>query len=315
MPTDRESLSPSIVPHLILKNIRLYDFHARRHRARHSVRAWMGSAEDTRLMRGRSVALSLLLFVFSLALFFGTGELALRVLYRDAGTRTLGGPGGRGFEHLTVDGDQRGALRRRREEPRQAAHPDRRRFDHVGPGRAQLAGHVAGAARRRRSNAPARRTKWRCSRCPVATSRSMSSEVEHWAPQLQTRRLHLPVVRQRHRGRIASAGATRAWWRTGPCTTRCSAGPISYYFRRQPARGVSAAGRSLVPGLHPRRTSRRARLEWAEFERYFHRLAGRAMEFAPTARAAALSASAVSRHVIRCKPIHDRVAALAGKHR
>ena len=59
-------------------------------------------------MGGRRIALSLLLTFFSFAIFLATGEIGLRVIYRDAGKRTLGGPGGHGFEHLTVHDDQRG---------------------------------------------------------------------------------------------------------------------------------------------------------------------------------------------------------------
>src|SRR5688572_14352063 len=59
-------------------------------------------------MGGRRIALSLLLLVVSFAIFIATGEIGLRVIYRDAGKRTLGGPGGRGFEHLTLHDDRRG---------------------------------------------------------------------------------------------------------------------------------------------------------------------------------------------------------------
>jgi hypothetical protein len=38
------------------------------------------------------------------------GEVALRVVYRDEGRRTLGGPGGRTFDHETTDGVHRGRL-------------------------------------------------------------------------------------------------------------------------------------------------------------------------------------------------------------
>jgi hypothetical protein len=63
-------------------------------------------------MRVRAWAVRGLALLVSLVLFLGTGELALRVLYRDAGARTLGGPGGRSFEHLTIGPDE---LRGRRD--------------------------------------------------------------------------------------------------------------------------------------------------------------------------------------------------------
>ena len=43
-------------------------------------------------------------------LFVVVGEAALRVVFHDAGKRTLGGPGGRTFDHQTIDGEKRGRL-------------------------------------------------------------------------------------------------------------------------------------------------------------------------------------------------------------
>ena len=53
-------------------------------------------------------ALRLFLLFISLAIAVGAAEAVFRVWYRDAGRRTLGGPGGRGFEHDTIDGELRG---------------------------------------------------------------------------------------------------------------------------------------------------------------------------------------------------------------
>ena len=63
-------------------------------------------------MHARANAVRDLALLLSLVLFLGTGEAALRVLYRDAGTRTLGGPGGRPFDHATIGPEQ---LRGRRD--------------------------------------------------------------------------------------------------------------------------------------------------------------------------------------------------------
>jgi hypothetical protein len=52
----------------------------------------------------------LILLGIGVLLFVVVGEVALRVIYRDAGKRTLGGPGGRDFDHLTIDGMKRGRL-------------------------------------------------------------------------------------------------------------------------------------------------------------------------------------------------------------
>src|SRR4029453_7117181 len=50
--------------------------------------------------------------LFSLLLFLATGEAALRFIYRDAGRHTLGGPGGRPFDHLAIGPEE---LRGRRD--------------------------------------------------------------------------------------------------------------------------------------------------------------------------------------------------------
>lgn len=50
------------------------------------------------------------LLAFGLLVFVLSAELALRAVYRDAGTRTLSGPGGLKFEHDTIDGELRGRL-------------------------------------------------------------------------------------------------------------------------------------------------------------------------------------------------------------
>jgi hypothetical protein len=63
-------------------------------------------------MGARSLAIRGLAVLIAAALFLSTGEAALRLLYRDAGRRTLGGPGGRSFEHLTIGREQ---LRGRRD--------------------------------------------------------------------------------------------------------------------------------------------------------------------------------------------------------
>jgi lysophospholipase L1-like esterase len=61
-----------------------------------------------RIPRRRRAAFLVLLPLLSLTLFLATGEIALRVIYRDAGRATLGGPGGRDFDHLFIQGEQRG---------------------------------------------------------------------------------------------------------------------------------------------------------------------------------------------------------------
>jgi hypothetical protein len=58
-----------------------------------------------------------LLVLFGLLLSLVTGELTLRLIYRDAGRSTLGGPGGSPFDHETLDGLRRGRLEIGRKTP------------------------------------------------------------------------------------------------------------------------------------------------------------------------------------------------------
>jgi hypothetical protein len=54
------------------------------------------------------ILLRLVLLVSTVIILVGFAEGALRVWYRDQGRRTLGGPGGRQFDHDTIDGELRG---------------------------------------------------------------------------------------------------------------------------------------------------------------------------------------------------------------
>jgi hypothetical protein len=58
--------------------------------------------------RATAFAARLLLIALGILLFVAVGEAALRVVYRDGGERTLGGPGGKAFHHDTIDGMHRG---------------------------------------------------------------------------------------------------------------------------------------------------------------------------------------------------------------
>jgi hypothetical protein len=61
---------------------------------------------------GRSQRVRGLALVLAGAVFVLTGEATLRIVYSDGGRRTLGGPGNRSFDHLTIGREQ---LRGRRD--------------------------------------------------------------------------------------------------------------------------------------------------------------------------------------------------------
>jgi hypothetical protein len=261
-------------------------------------------------MRGRSVALSIFLFIFSLALFFATGELALRLLYRDAGTRTLGGPGGSGFEHLTVEGDQRGrfdAGAKITGRPRIMVVGDSitwgqgvRNWQDTWPEQLALSLERAGTPHEMAVLA-----------MPGRDIVQHVDEVEHWAPQLQPDIFIYQwyvndIEVESHRP------VNQRVWRTWPTHNALLRLSYLYYFAdNRLATFLPPPDRSyadyivqdFVPGT----------LEWAEFERYFHRLAGRAMEYAGT-RVLLLYPQVPFRDGYPLKPVHDRVSALAFKH-
>ena len=58
---------------------------------------------SARRSAGRTALLSLLMLLVTLGLAAAASELLLRVVYRDGGRRTLGGPGGHAFEYTYLD--------------------------------------------------------------------------------------------------------------------------------------------------------------------------------------------------------------------
>jgi hypothetical protein len=58
---------------------------------------------SARRSAGRTVLLSLLMSLIALGLAAAASEVLLRVVYRDGGRRTLGGPGGQAFEYTYLD--------------------------------------------------------------------------------------------------------------------------------------------------------------------------------------------------------------------
>ncbi len=58
---------------------------------------------SARRSAGRTLLLSLLMLLVTLGLAAAASEILLRVVYRDAGRRTLGGPGGQAFEYTYFD--------------------------------------------------------------------------------------------------------------------------------------------------------------------------------------------------------------------
>jgi hypothetical protein len=261
---------------------------------------------------GRAVALRLVLFAFSIGVFLATGELALRVIYRDQGTRTLGGPGQNQFEHLTTDGrSQRG------------------RFDagNKSPGKPRIL--VLGDSITWGQGVRDWQDTW-----PELLARALEQAgtphemavlslpgrnipehlagLEYWGP-----RLHPDVLIYQWYVNDIEIDARRPqnlrWWQQQPWHDPLRRASYLYYFiESRFATYLPTPNRSYVeyiledyaPGT----------LEWAEFERYFHRLALGASESAPT-RLLVIYPQVPFRGTSPLAPIQERLTALASRAR
>ena len=200
---------------------------------------------------GRAFGLRVLLVAMAGAIFLGTGEAALRIIYRDAGKRTLGGPGGRQFEYLFRERRVARPSRSRREETGHPAHHGRGRLGHLRAGRPRLAGRLARTARARartgRHTARDERAGAAWPRHPRARRRGRVVGEGRAA-----RRLHLPVVRERHRSRASSA--LQRTLVASLAVARAAAAVLApLLLHRQPAHVPAAAAGSHVRAVHPRR--------------------------------------------------------------
>ena len=262
-------------------------------------------------MRGRAFALRLILLLFSMAIFLATGELALRIIYRDAGKRTLGGPGGRTFEHLTIRDEQRGrfdAGPKTPGKPRIMILGDSitwgqgvRNWEDTWP---ELLARALDASGRPHDLAVL-----------ALPGRDIPAHVEEmraWAGELRPDVFiyqwyvnDIEVSSERPRNVHV--------WQRWPMHDALRQWSYLYYFVDNrlatylppPDRSyVDYILQDFVPGS----------LEWAEFERYFHELATRAKEVAP-ARLLVVYPQVPFKGTAPLQPVYERVAALASPHR
>jgi hypothetical protein len=229
---------------------------------------------------GRAAALRLLLFLFSTGLFLATGEIALRVIYRDHGTRTLGGPGQQPFEHLTTDGrNQRGRFDTGNKSPGtprilvlgdsvtwgQGVRDWRDTWPELLARALENAGtpHEMAVVSLPGRNIPEHVAGWE----------SWSAELE---PDVLIYQWYVNDIEIN-----ARRPANARWWQERPWHEPLQRASFLYYFiESRLTTYLPAPDRSYIeyiledyaPGT----------LEWAEFERYFHRLALGAAEVART---------------------------------
>ena len=262
-------------------------------------------------MAGRRLALRLLLMGISCAIFLATGEIGLRVIYRDAGTRTLGGPGGHGFEHLTRPDGQRGRFdvgAKHPQKPRVLILGDSitwgqgvRDWQQVWPEQLALALEHAG-----------RPHEMAVLALPGRDISAHVEQMEQWVSTIKPDVFvyqwyvnDIEITSERPRNR-------RSWQQWSGHERLRRRSYLYYFLDNRLATYLPPPDRSYVqyiledfaPGS----------LEWSEFERLFHTLAMRATEFARV-RMLVMYPQVPYRGTSPLKPIHDRVIALTGPHR
>lgn len=249
--------------------------------------------------------------LFSLVLFLATGEVALRFVYRDAGLRTLGGPGGRPFDHLTIGPE---ALRGRREMgPKRPGVPRIMVMgDSISYGQGVHDWHDTWPERLAVA-LEAAHTPYEMAVFAVP-GRDMPQHLQELErsgravnPDLLIYQWYvndIEVMSHRPNG-------TRTWQRWAGHEWLRRRSYLYYFLDNRFMQFVPAADRSyadyivqdFVPGS----------AEWTEYERYFHTFATEARELAPR-RIMLLYPQVPFRDRYPLQAVHDRMKAMAGAH-
>jgi hypothetical protein len=264
---------------------------------------------DRGILIFRQLLRSTLLSLLSVLVFLASGEAVLRVIYRDQGKATLGGPGGLGFEHLFMRDNARGRFDIG---PR---HPGKERLLVVGDSISWGLGvrdwsavwteQLAQGLERRGTPlemavlAEPGRNMWE----HVAALEEWGSRVHPDVLIYQWYVNDVEVVT--HRPEFQRA------WQRGPQHARLRKFSYLYYFLDHMAASWLPLERSY--GDYMLQDFRPGSYAWAEFERAFHSFATRAGEVAPT-RLMVLYPQVPFRGPYPLQPIHDRMSSLAGPH-
>ena len=246
----------------------------------------------------------------SLLIFLASGEAVLRVIYRDQGRATLGGPGGHSFQHLYIKNQERGRFDTG---PRR---PGVRRLMVVGDSISWGLGVRDWSAIWTERLAQALEQKGGPVEMAVLAEpgRDMwehMAVVQEWGSRVQPDVLiyqwyvnDIEVVE--HRPRFH-----RAWQRWSQHEQARNSSYLYFFLDHMAASWLPQPERSYTeymlqdfgPGTYA----------WAEFERAFHSFATRAREAAPT-RLMVLYPQVPFRGAYPLQPIHDRMRTLAGPH-
>ena len=258
----------------------------------------------------RRLLRSILGLLVSLLIFLASGEAVLRVIYRDQGKATLGGPGGHAFEHLYIKNEERGRLDTG---PRR---PGVERLMVIGDSISWGLGVRDWSAIWTERLAQALEQTGRPVEMAVLAEpgRDMwqhMAVVQEWGSRVQPDVLiyqwyvnDVEVVE--HRPRFH-----RPWQRWSQHDRMRNFSYLYYFLDHMAASWLPQPDRSYTeyilqdfgPGTY----------EWAEFERAFHSFATRALEVAPT-RLIVLYPQVPFGGTYPLQSIHDRMRTLAGPH-
>jgi hypothetical protein len=249
--------------------------------------------------------------LFSLLLFLATGEAALRFIYRDAGRRTLGGPGGRPFDHLTIGPEE---LRGRRDTgPKRPGVPRIMVMgDSITYGQGVHDWRDAWPERLAVALEAAQRPhEMAVFAVPGRDMPQHLQELEHWGrivnPDVLIYQWYVNDIEvMSHR-----PDGTRKWQRWPEHEWLRRRSYLYYFLDNRLAQFVPAADRSyaeyilqdFVPGS----------AEWTEFERYFHTFATEARALAAR-RIMLLYPQVPFRDRYPLQLVHDRMKAIAAQH-
>ena len=248
--------------------------------------------------------------LFSVLIFLASGEAAMRVIYRDQGKTTLGGPGGRSFEHLYIKNEERGRFDTG---PRR---PGVQRLMVVGDSISWGLGVRDWSAIWTERLAHALERKGGPVEMAVLAEpgRDMwehMAVVQEWGSRVQPDVLiyqwyvnDVEVVERRPRFH-------RTWQRWSQHERVRNFSYLYYFLDHMAASWLPQPERSYTeyilqdfgPGTYA----------WTEFERAFHSFATRAKEAAPT-RLMVLYPQVPFRGPYPLQPLHDRMRTLAGPH-
>lgn len=253
---------------------------------------------------------SLLGLLLSLLIFLASGEAVLRVIYRDQGRATLGGPGGRGFEHLYIENERRNRFDTG---PRR---PGIQRLLVVGDSISWGLGVRDWSAIWTEQLARALEQKGGPVEMAVLAESGRNmwehlTALQEWGARVQPDVL----IYQWYVNDVEVAGHRpqfqRAWQRWSQHGNARNVSYLYYFLDHMASSWLPQPDRSytdyMLQDFNP------GSYEWAEFERAFHSFATRAQEIAPT-RLMVLYPQVPFRGPYPLQPMHDRMRNLAGPH-